>query len=114
METAKVYLETRKLDWEYAQPFIREAKYGDIVEFTAVDDTFTITMSNLDNFISKVNGSPAGTQISETVSAGATVQLEVSVGPLLALSKNYEVYCSSRLMYANRPGASPPKIIIVA
>jgi hypothetical protein len=113
MATVNIYLEPRKLDREYAHPFFREAKYGDIVEFKAIGDTFTISMSNLDNFISKVNGSPAGTQISETITAGNTVQVEISGGPLLALSKNYEVYCNSRLMYADRPGASPPKIIIV-
>ena len=110
--TVRVSLETRKLDREYAQPFIREARYGDIIEFFAVDDTFTITIPNQDDFLVNEDGSDAGDNLSVTLNTGGTKKWKVADGPLPALYKYYDVCWDAQKSYADRPGASPPKIII--
>ena len=112
MNTVRVHLETRRLDREYAQPFIREVGYGDIIDFIAVDDTFTITIPNQDAFLTEANGEPAGDNLSVTLNSGASRQWKVGDAPLLAQFKYYDVYWDAQKSYADRPGASPPKIII--
>ena len=114
MATVRVYLETRKLDREYAQPFVRDAEYGDIIEIGTDEANvdFIVTMSNSDYFITKQDGNPAGTKLNVTINSSNSVQWEVAGGPLLSLVKHYDVFCVPQQKYADRPGASPPKIIV--
>ena len=112
MPTVEVNLETRKLDREYAQPFIREVNYGDTIKFKAVDADFTVTISNQDGFLTLVGGGPAGAQLSVTINSGSFQEWQVATGPLAVPYKYYDVCWDAREIYADRPDASPPKIII--
>jgi hypothetical protein len=111
----KVHLESRVLDREYAQPFIREVRYADIIEFKAVDAEFTVTIHNKDDFLTDTSGNDPGELLQFTLDPvnNPTQQYKIAPGPLLVLHKDYDVFWVGQNMNSDKPGSSPPRIIVV-
>jgi hypothetical protein len=111
----KVHLETRVRDMEYPQPFIREARYNDTIEFEAIDAEFTVTINNKDDFLTDINGNDPGELLQFTLDpvVTKTQQYKIAPGPFLVLHKYYHVCWDDQKMYSDKPGSSPPRIIVV-
>ena len=109
----RILLEKRKFDREYPQPFIREVKKGDTIEFEAVEDIFIVIISNKDDFLKTTTGGDPGESLEITLDPSGTFkqQYKITSETLDAPHKYYNVYLDG--IYADRPGNSPPKIIIV-
>jgi len=113
MATVKVHLEPHKLDREYASPFTREVKCNDTIEFIAVGADFTITIPNKDDFLFLVGGASAGDNINETITDGTSKKWDVTGSSPAVLSKYYNVCWDVHKLYADRPGASPPRLVVI-
>jgi hypothetical protein len=109
----KIYLEKSKFDREYIHPFIRDVRYDDTIEFEAVDAEFEVTISNKDKFLTNADGSHPGNNLVFTlIDTGGTKTKQYKIAS--AADVPYKYYnVSWNGIYADRPGNSPPKIIII-
>jgi len=113
MGTKQLYLESRVLDKKYAHPWVREVKKGDLLEFIKVDVDFDIIIPNQDGFLLKDNGNAEVSIIIETFNASMPTKTW-KVNPATDVPwREFTVCLSSEKLYADSPGNSPPKIIIV-
>jgi len=107
----RIYLEKSKFDREYVHPFIREVDYGDTIEFVAVDGTFTIAIHNFDDFLKDTSGNDPGESLVVTLVHDGTSTQQYKIASTVDVPyKSYDVIWNG--IYADRPGNSPPRIII--
>jgi hypothetical protein len=107
-----VILQPRKLDKEFAQPFTLEVNINDIIEFSANGADFTVTIPNKDNFLLNEDGTDADDNLEDTITDGNSKKWKVNSQIDAFQHKYYNVCWNAKDIYADRPGNSPPRIII--
>ena len=113
MGTKQVYLESRVLSKRYCHPYEREIKLGDIIEFIRVDADFDVAIVNHDNFLQKEDGSAELAIINVRFDENLTSKKWKVNSSATAPTREYSVNEISSKFYADSPGSSPPKIIII-
>jgi len=114
MATKIIYLEKSKYDREYAHPFNRTVEYNDTIKFIAVDDVFIVSISNKDNFLKNTDNSAADDNLEFTLDSAGTAgnpTEEYKITSAADVPYKYYNVCWNGI-YADRPGNSPPRIII--
>jgi hypothetical protein len=109
-----IYLEQSKYDREYVHPFNRTVEYNDTIKFIAVDDVFIVSISNKDNFLKNTDNSDADDNLVFTLDSEGTQgpsTKEYKIAPAADVPYKYYNVCWNGI-YADRPGNSPPRIII--
>jgi hypothetical protein len=113
MAIKQAYLESRVLNKRYVHPYEREARKGDIIEFILVDSGFDVSIPNHDNFLQKEDGSAEVSDIRVRFDENLTSKKWKVNSSATAPSREYTVKDISSKVYADSPGSSPPKIVVV-
>ena len=91
----------------YASPHNAELQAGDTIKFIAKNSDFVILIDNRDGFFTT-----SQQFIHETIYAGSDLTFDTDPNLGNHRDKYYSAYCVNNDDYADKPGSSPPKIIV--
>ena len=94
---------------KYAFPHIVHVNPGDIIRFHAEVSEFVVLIDNRDGFFQSPSNKLEFIISANTYKPTKKIKLNLPKGT----EKYYSAYCDMNNNYADAPGASPPKIVVM-